>query len=109
MLLRTPVVALAAGVIIGTLATAGALWAETTTKKPEEPKLDGAAPFDIVDTPGSTYLLNRTTGQVWRISFTDVNGNKYWYALHVPVQQPQTFEDFQTKLRRELQSSSGSH
>jgi hypothetical protein len=104
---RTPLLTLAAGVVIGTLATAGALFAETTNKKPEEPKIDGNAPFDIIDTPGSTYLLNRTTGQVWRISFTDVGGNKYWYALHVPVQQPGSFEDFQQKLRRELAGQQG--
>jgi hypothetical protein len=105
---KSPLVALAAGVLIGTFATAGALFADTS-KKPEEPKVDGSAPFDIVDTPGSTYLLNRTTGQVWRISFTDVGGNKYWYALHVPVQQPGSFEEFQTKLRRELAGQGGAH
>ena len=101
-----PLTYLAAGVVVGCLATAGALFAESTAKTPEKkdglPLVDGNAPFDIVDTPGSTYLLNRTTGQVWRISFTDVGGNKYWYALHVPVQQPGSFEEFQTKLRREL-------
>ena len=98
---------LAAGVLAGSLVTAGALFADTaaTTKKPDGTPIAGLpeGPFDIVDTPGSTYLLNRNTGQVWRISFTDVGGNKYWYALHVPVQQPGSFEEFQTKLRRELQ------
>lgn len=99
---------LVVGVVVGSLATAGALFAQA--KKPDLPLLpDATAPFDIVDTPGSTYLLNRTTGQVWRISFTDVNGNKYWYALHVPVQQPGSFEEFQTKLRRELAGTSGGH
>lgn len=96
--LRSPLAALAAGLLLGTLTTAGALWAQA--KKLDA--IDPTVPFDIVDTPGSTYLLNRSTGQVWRISFTDVAGNKYWYALHVPVQQPGSFEDFQTKLRREM-------
>jgi hypothetical protein len=98
---------LAVGVLAGSLASAGALYAQAAKK--DAPPLalpDATAPFDIVDTPGSTYLLNRTTGQVWRISFTDVGGNKYWYALHVPVQAPGTFEEFQAKLRREL---AGSH
>ena len=36
------------------------------------------------------------------VLFTDVAGNKYWYALHVPVQQPGSFEEFQAKLRREM-------
>ena len=102
--MRSPMFLVAAGVLAGSLATAGALFAQTKPKTDAPPAVpvDASAPFDIVDTPGSTYLLNRTTGQVWRISFTDVGGNKYWYALHVPVQQPGSFEEFQTKLRREL-------
>jgi hypothetical protein len=105
---RSPWFFVAAGVLIGSLASAGALFAQSGGKKSEPiaALTDPTAPFDIIDTPGSTYLLNRTTGQVWRISFTDVGGNKYWYALHVPVQQPGSFEDFQQKLRREL---AGSH
>jgi hypothetical protein len=97
--MRSPFMLLAAGLIIGSLATAGGLYAQS---KKDAPVFDPQAPFDIVDTPGSTYLLNRNTGQVWRISFTDVGGNKYWYALHVPSQQPGSFEEFQAKLRREL-------
>ncbi|OGQ13248.1 MAG: hypothetical protein A2138_15000 [Deltaproteobacteria bacterium RBG_16_71_12] len=97
--LRSPLAALAGGLLIGALTTAGALLAQA---KKTDAVVDPTVPFDIVDTPGSTYLLNRSTGQVWRISFTDVGGNKYWYALHVPVQQPGSFEDFQTKLRREM-------
>jgi hypothetical protein len=103
---RSPWFFLATGVLVGALASAGALWAQSAPKKDAAAPVvglpDPTAPFDIVDTPGSTYLLNRTTGQVWRISFTDVGGNKYWYALHVPVQQPGSFEEFQAKLRREL-------
>jgi hypothetical protein len=91
---------LVVGVVVGVLVTAGALFAQS--KKDAPPALDPSAPFDIIDTPGSTYLLNRQTGQVWRISFTDVAGNKYWYALHVPLQQPGSFEEFQNKLRREM-------
>ena len=103
---RSPWFLLAIGILVGSLASAGALFAQNATKKPEGlpalPITDPTSPFDIVDTPGSTYLLNRSTGQVWRISFTDVGGNKYWYALHVPVQQPGSFDEFQAKLRREL-------
>ena len=97
---RSPLFLLAVGVVVGALGTASALFAQT---KPAPASVaEMGQPFDIVDTPGSTYLLNRTTGQVWRLSFTDVNGNKYWYAMHVPVQQPGSFEEFQAKLRREL-------
>ena len=90
------------GVVVGVLASAGVLFAQSKKTEQPPPALDPSSAFDIVDTPGSTYLLNRQTGQVWRISFTDVGGNKYWYALHVPVQQPGSFEEFQAKLRREM-------
>lgn len=101
---RSPWFFVAVGLLVGSLASTGALYAQSGPKKADAPVAlpEPTAPFDIIDTPGSTYLLNRTTGQVWRISFTDVGGNKYWYALHVPVQQPGSFEEFQTKLRREL-------
>ncbi len=86
------------GVLLGTLVAAGGLLAQNRNGVPDV----AGQPFDIVDTPGSTYLLNKSNGTVWRLSFTDVGGNKYWYAMHVPMQQPGSFEDFQTKLRREL-------
>lgn len=99
-------VALAAGVLVGSLSTATVLYAqkkEAATPVAPAPIADlTTAPFEIVDTPGSTYLLNRTTGQVWRLSFTEVQGNKYWYGMHVPVQQPGSFEEFQARLRKEL-------
>lgn len=101
---RSPFVSLAAGVVLGTLVTAGALLAQGKPA-PAAPTAAAGEPlgaYEIVDTPGSTYLMNNTSGQVWRLSFTDVGGNKYWYAMHVPVQQPGSFEEFQAKLRREL-------
>jgi hypothetical protein len=98
---RSPFFYLVVGVLAGTLVTASALFAQSKPSA-SSPVAEMTTPFDIVDTPGSTYLLNRTTGQVWRLSFTDVGGNKYWYAMHVPVQQPGSFEEFQAKLRREL-------
>lgn len=99
------VVALTAGVLAGSLGTATVLYAQKKDGPPPAvvPSLgDPTHPFQIVDTPGSTYLLNRNSGQVWRLSFTEVQGNKYWYGMHVPVQQPGSFEEFQARLRREL-------
>ena len=99
-------VALATGVLAGSLLTATVLYAQKKDPAPQAPAPIAdftTAPFDIVDTPGSTYLLNKTTGQVWRLSFTEVQGNKYWYGMHVPVQQPGSFEEFQARLRKELQ------
>jgi hypothetical protein len=99
--IRSSMVALAAGVLCGSLLTATVLYAQKS--QAPAPVADyTTAPFEIVDTPGSTYLLNRTTGQVWRLSFTEVQGNKYWYGMHVPVQQPGSFEEFQARLRKEL-------
>jgi hypothetical protein len=99
--------AVAAGILVGSLSTATVLYAQkkepTAVPTPQAPVADFVtAPFEIVDTPGSTYLLNRTTGQVWRLSFTEVKGNKYWYGMHVPVQQPGSFEEFQARLRKDL-------
>ncbi|MCP4498960.1 MAG: hypothetical protein GY822_03210 [Deltaproteobacteria bacterium] len=59
-------------------------------------------PFTIVDTPGSTYLLNQGSGQVWRLGFTEVRGDRYWFGTHVPVQPPGTFDEFQESLRQRL-------
>lgn len=103
---RSFLVALTAGVIAGSLSTATVLYAQKKEAAPQAPAPIAdftTAPFEIVDTPGSTYLLNKTTGQVWRLSFTEVQGNKYWYGMHVPVQQPGSFEEFQARLRKELQ------
>jgi hypothetical protein len=91
----------ATGVILGVLVTAGALYAQTKpTSASSSPEI-GGQPFEIVDTPGSTYVLNKATGQVWRLSFTDVGGNKYWYGMYAPMEPPTSFEDFRARLRRE--------
>src|SRR5690349_5568937 len=69
--MRSSWASLAAGVIVGSLVTTGALSAQKKAgAPPATPVTEPTGAFDIVDTPGSTYLLNRNTGQVWRISFT---------------------------------------
>jgi hypothetical protein len=106
---RSPLVLLAVGVIVGSFATAGALFAQTKPPTAPAPTSSPAAPstnvegqpFEIVDTPGSTYVLNKSTGQVWRLSFTDVGGNKYWYGMYAPMEPPTSFEEFRARLRRE--------
>ena len=47
-------------------------------------------------------MLNKATGQVWRLSFTDVGGNKYWYGMYAPMEPPTAFEEFRARIRREL-------
>jgi hypothetical protein len=114
---RSPLFFLATGVIVGCFATAGALYAQTKPSSSSSPAaltapmpgpLSALAgvdvsgqPFEIVDTPGSTYVLNKATGQVWRLSFTDVGGNKYWYGMYAPMEPPTSFEEFRARLRRE--------
>jgi len=101
---RSPLMFLATGVIFGVLVTAGALYAQSkpaaAAPSSSSPEVSGQ-PFEIVDTPGSTYVLNKATGQVWRLSFTDVGGSKYWYGMYAPMEPPTSFEDFRARLRRE--------
>lgn len=103
---------LSVGVIAGALLTAGMLSAQ---KRPAAPVAaatpaaveaeGGEPPYQLVDTPGSTFLLNRATGQVWRIGFTEVRGERHWFGTYVPVQQPVSFEEFQQRLRRQLEGN----
>lgn len=99
---RSPFQLMAIGLILGSLATAGALFAQTKGPAPQNQNDVVGQPFEIVDTPGSTYVLNKATGQVWRLSFTDVGGNKYWYGMYAPMEPPTSFEEFRARVRREL-------
>lgn len=96
---RSPRFTLALGVIIGVLVTAGALMAQA---KPSSPNETSGQPFDIVESSNSTWVLNRATGQVWRLSFTDVGGNKYWYGMYAPMEPSSSFEEFRARIRKEL-------
>ena len=101
---RSPLMMLALGVIVGSLVAAGALFAQAKPTPPTpnpNAAVDGQ-PFEIVDTPGSTYVLNKSTGQVWRLSFTDVGGNKYWYGMYAPMEPATSFEEFRARVRKEL-------
>jgi hypothetical protein len=100
---RSPKSLLAVGVVIGSLATGGALLAQTKPSSGQPTMQEGVGqPFEIVDTPGSTYVINKATGQVWRLSFTDVGGNKYWYGMYAPMEPATSFEEFRARIRREL-------
>lgn len=96
-MLRSQRVSLAVGVAIGVLLTGGALLAQKQPAVPVE-----GQPFEIVDTASSTFVLNKATGQIWRLSFTDVGGNKYWYGMYAPMEPPSSFEEFRARVRREL-------
>lgn len=90
---------LSAGVLAGALSMAGVLYAQRTPA--------AAAPqgelFQLVDTPGSTFLLNHQSGEVWRIGFTEVRGERYWFGTHVPLQEAGTFDEFQQRLLRHIE------
>jgi len=58
--------------------------------------------YDIVDTPGSPFLLDRDSGQVWRLGFAEVKGDRYWFGTHVPLQEPTTFDAFQQSMKKRL-------
>lgn len=96
---RRSLASLSLGVLVGALLAGGVLFAQQRAPSTAA----GAAPapgFEIVDTPGSTYLLNKETGQVWRLGFTEVKGDRYWFGTYVPLQAPTGFQEFQDNLRR---------
>jgi hypothetical protein len=102
-MVRSPKSFVAIGVIVGSLATGGALLAQSkSAPSPASMPETAGQPFEIVDTPGSTYVVNKATGQVWRLSFTDVGGNKYWYGMYAPMEPATSFEEFRARIRREL-------
>ena len=91
---RRVLIALSIGVLVGAMLVGSLLFAQTKTGV----ALVGG--FEIVDTPGSTYLLNTESGQVWRLGFTEVKGDRYWFGTFVPLQPPTGFQEFQESLRR---------
>jgi hypothetical protein len=98
---------LCVGVVLGVLAVAPMLVAQTPKGNRAAAKGWDGEPFEIVDTPSSTYLLNKKTGEVWRLSFTEIKGDRFWFGTYVPVEKPVTFETFQDRLRRRLKGASG--
>ncbi|MFZ9888062.1 MAG: hypothetical protein ACO3JL_11220 [Myxococcota bacterium] len=96
---RGPLFFLALGVLCGGLSTAGVLYAQ---QRQSPVAAEAGAPFDLVDTPGSTFLLNRHSGEVWRLGFTEVRGERHWFGTFVPLQPGLTFEAFQQRLRRQI-------
>lgn len=101
---RPWLVGLFAGVIAGAMLTAGLVSAQSNGST-HTPATDGN--FTMYDTPGSTFLLNKKTGEVWRIGFTEVRGERHWFGTHVPLQPPQAFDAFQKRLRQKLSGAGG--
>ena len=97
---RSLLVGLSLGVLIGALGVGGALFAQDPT--PEMPSDPESAPgtYDIVDTSAATYLLDKEKGHVWRLGWTEVRGDRYWFGTFVPLQEPESFRDFQSRLQK---------
>ena len=94
---RSGWMALSLGVVLGGMAAGTYVYAQSARGPGAS-----AGPYRIVDTAGSTYLLNSQSGDVWRLGFTEVKGDRYWFGTHVPMQPQGTFEAFQAQLRRRL-------
>ena len=61
--------------------------------------------FTIYDTPQATLLLDRASGNLWRIGYTEVAGQRYWFSTYVPREPAITFSEFQNRLRKEMRSA----
>lgn len=61
--------------------------------------------FMIYDTPQATLLLDRGSGDLWRIGYTEVAGNRYWFSTYIPREPQFSFADFQSRLRKEIRSA----
>lgn len=66
----------------------------------------GEGDFAVVDTPQATLLLDRKNGNLWRIGYTEIAGVRYWFGTYVPREPPQSFSEFQNRLRKEIRGTS---
>lgn len=98
---RPWMVGLTVGVLAGALLTAGVVSAQRRGAPAPKPAAE-AASFELYDTPGSTFMLNKTSGEVWRISFTEVRGERHWFGAQVPMQPQTDFDTLQKRLHQKL-------
>jgi len=70
---------------------------------PQAPVNEGD--FSVVDTPQATLLLDRKSGNLWRIGYTEIAGVRYWFGTYVPREPAQSFADFQNRLRKEIRGT----
>jgi len=69
------------------------------------PAAAGDGDYTIFDTPQATLLLDRKSGNLWRIGYTEVAGQRFWFGTYVPRQPPVSFTEFQNRLRKEIRSA----
>lgn len=61
--------------------------------------------FTIFDTPQATLLLDRSSGELWRVGYTEVSGHRYWFSTYVPREPATSFGEFQNRLRKEIRTA----
>ena len=85
--------------------------AATGTKRASAQMAQTAAPssedgdYTIFDTPQATLLLDRKSGNMWRIGYTEVSGQRYWFGTYVPREPPSSFADFQQRVRKAIRGA----
>ena len=80
---------------------AGVTYAQTQVRQnvsTSQPEGD----YTVFDTPQATLLVDRKSGEVWRIGYTEVGTHRYWFSTYVPREPITTFSDFQNRLRKEM-------
>ncbi|MFH1808490.1 MAG: hypothetical protein ABIJ09_07090 [Pseudomonadota bacterium] len=61
--------------------------------------------YTVFDTPQATLLLDRKSGNLWRIGYTEVGGQRYWFGTFVPREPPSSFADFQQRVRKAIRGA----
>ena len=65
----------------------------------------GDGDFSVYDTPQATLLVDRSSGNVWRIGYTEVAGQRYWFGTYVPREPPTEFKEFQSRVHKAIRSA----
>ncbi len=67
------------------------------------PEVEGD--YMVFDTPQATLLLDKRSGKLWRIGYTEVAGQRYWFSTYVPREPPSSFADFQQRVRKAIRGA----
>jgi len=61
--------------------------------------------FVLFESPQATLLLDRRSGDLWRVGYTEVGGHHYWFSTYVPREPVTSFKEFQNRLRKEIRTA----
>ena len=96
------IAAVAALLIVG---LTGVNFARAELRQKADKTLPDQGNYAIYDTPQATLLLDRESGQLWRIGYTEVGGQRYWFGTYVPKEPPTSFSDFQQRVRKAIRGA----